>query len=49
MGGDLLLLPGSTEFLLLLHGVVPRLWEGWNNDWFKSHVIGTLLKLMAAR
>jgi len=46
VGGYLLLLPESTEVRLLLHGVVPGLWAGWNNNWFESHVIGTLLKLL---
>ena len=43
-GGYLLLLPKATEVHLLC-GVVPGLWVGWNNDRFKSHVIGTLLKI----
>ena len=44
-GGDLLLLPESMGVRLLLHGVVPRLREGWYNNWFESHIIGTLLKI----
>jgi len=47
VGGYLLLLPEATE-VRLLRGVVPGLRVGWNNDWFKSHVVGTLLKSMAA-
>ena len=48
VGGDLLLLPaGSVGVRLLLHGVVPGLWEG--NNRFESCVVGTLLKSMAAR
>ena len=47
-GGYLLLLPKATE-VRLLREVVPRLRVGWNNNWFESHVIGTLLKSMAAR
>jgi len=34
---------------LLLHSVAPRLQEDWNNDWFESHIVGTLLKSMAAK
>ena len=45
VGGDLLLLPESTGVLLLLHGVVPGLREGWHNDQFESHIVGTLLKI----
>jgi len=47
VGGYLLLLPEARE-VRLLHGVVPGLRVGWNNDQFESHVIGTLLKSMAA-
>jgi len=47
-GGYLLLLPKATE-VCLLREVVPGLWVGWNNNQFESHVVGTLLKSMAAR
>jgi len=43
-GGYLLLLPKATEVCLPC-GVVPGLRVGWNNDQFKSHIIGTLLKI----
>jgi len=49
VGGYLLLLPKAMEVCLLLHGIVPGLQAGWNNDWFRGHVDGTLLKLMAAK
>ena len=49
VGDDLLLLPEAMEVLLLLHGVVPGLQEGWYNDQFESHVVGTLLKSIAAK